>query len=112
MCRQVQNQESLNVPWRSSPCLQAILGQLSEEREAAWKECMRDYREALKAQGVEEAERRNQQNAVNPCYIPRNHLLQEVIAEAENGNYQAVSPSLLPPWIRILTYIIWDMRSG
>lgn len=70
--------------------LQAIPGELSEERAAIWKTWLQDYREALKAQDLDEAERRKLQNSVNPCYIPRNHLLQEVINEAESGNYKAV----------------------
>ena len=45
-------------------------------------------------EGLGEEERRKMQGLVNPVYIPRNHLLQEVIAEAEKGNYAAVSHSL------------------
>ena len=42
-------------------------------------------------EGLGEEERRKMQGLVNPVYIPRNHLLQEVIAEEEKGNYAAVS---------------------
>ena len=70
--------------------MQAIPGELSEERNAVWKAWLQEYREALKAQDLDELERRKMQSSVNPCYIPRNHLLQEVINEAENGNYKAV----------------------
>ena len=72
---------------------QAIPQELSAEREAVWKGWLKDYREALKAQQLSEPERKKLQNSVNPCYIPRNHLLQEVIVEAEKGNYQKVGPS-------------------
>ena len=70
--------------------LQAFPKELSQEREASWKEWLQQYRTALKEEGMEESERLHMQNSVNPCYIPRNHLLQEVIAEAEKGNHRAV----------------------
>lgn len=52
--------------------------------------------------GLEEPKRKELQNSVNPCYIPRNHLLQGVIAEAEKGNYKAVSHSCI--WWAMLVY--------
>ena len=55
---------------------------------------MREYRGALRADGMKETERQSLQNSVNPAYIPRNHLLQRVIEEAEKGNHGAVSADL------------------
>ena len=76
--------------------MQAFPKELSQEREASWKEWLQQYRTALKEEGLEEGERVQMQNSVNPCYIPRNHLLQEVIAEAEKGNHQAVRSPCFP----------------
>ena len=77
------------VPCRHSP------KELSPEREASWKEWLQQYRAALKEEGLEESERVQMQNSVNPCYIPRNHLLQEVIARSRKGQ----PPSgALPPF--------------
>lgn len=75
--------------------MQAIPAELSEDRQTEWQELLSNYRAALKADGMEEAERRSLQNSVNPAYIPRNHLLQKVIEEAEKGDHRAVSLSLI-----------------
>ena len=37
-----------------------------------------------------DAERAAYQNAINPAYIPRNHVLQDVIAATESGDADAV----------------------
>jgi uncharacterized protein YdiU (UPF0061 family) len=66
---------------------QALEG-LSEEREAAWGQWLDTYRAALKADGRADEERRAGQDAVNPCYVARNQVMQAAIAEAEAGNYQ------------------------
>ena len=80
---------------------QAIPEELSEEREKVWKSWVSQYRAALK-KGLDEDKRKELQNSVNPVYIPRNHLLQEVISEAEAGNYKAVSASSLPMWLLLV----------
>ena len=52
-------------------------------RIATW---LREYQRALRAQGVEDAERRARMNAVNPKYVLRNYLAQVAIDEAEQGD--------------------------
>ena len=68
---------------------QALEG-LSGERAAAWGQWLDGYRAALKGEGRSDEERRRAQDAVNPCYIARNQVMQAAIAEAEAGNYQEV----------------------
>jgi uncharacterized protein YdiU (UPF0061 family) len=75
----------------------AIPEELTGEKEEAWKAWLKQYRQVLKTQqegGQTEEERRAMQAAVSPVYIPRNHLLQEVILEAEKGNVAAVQDYL------------------
>ncbi|XP_059476935.1 protein adenylyltransferase SelO-like [Neocloeon triangulifer] len=48
------------------------------------------YVAALKEECVEEEERKRVMCSVNPCYVLRNWIAQEAIAEAENGNFQLV----------------------
>jgi len=68
--------------------LQAAFGaELSDEQRMAWMEWITDYKEALTKNGVAEEERAQVQNSVNPKYIPRQHLLQRAIEEAEKGSF-------------------------
>ena len=69
---------------------QAVGFELEEERQTAWQEWLQEYKAVLKEEGVDHDKRIELQNSVNPCYIPRNHLLQDVIALAENGEYEGV----------------------
>ncbi len=69
---------------------QALEG-LSEERQGAWGAWLDQLRAAIKAEGRPEAERRADQDSVNPCYVPRNQLMQTAIARAEAGDYDEVS---------------------
>lgn len=70
----------------------AIVGRsgegLSEEREAAWCAWLQRYRAALRTQGMEDAARRRMQDAANPKFIPRQHLLQYAIEDAERGDFE------------------------
>lgn len=65
--------------------------ELSEERQEAWGAWLDQLRAAIKAEGRPEAERRADQDSVNPCYVPRNQLMQSAIARAETGDYDEVS---------------------
>lgn len=49
---------------------------------------------ALQADGVDEAERQAQQDSVNPAYVPRNHVMQDAVKLADQGDYSEVSPRL------------------
>lgn len=71
-------------------CRQAVGGKLSAERKAAWAAWAGDWRRQLQAEGRSDDERQAAQNAVNPAYIPRNHVMQTAIAAAEKGNSSEV----------------------
>ena len=45
---------------------------------------------ASQADGVDESERRTRQDSVNPAYVPRNHVMQEAVKLADQGDYSEV----------------------
>lgn len=49
-----------------------------------------DYRARLAGEGSEDAARAARMNAVNPVYVLRNHLAQQAIARAEQGDFSEV----------------------
>ncbi len=65
-------------------------GQLSAERLSSWAEVAAKYRAALRAENRSDMERALAQNAVNPVYVARNHVMQAAIAKAEAGDYSEV----------------------
>ncbi|KAK9915711.1 hypothetical protein WJX75_003009 [Coccomyxa subellipsoidea] len=67
--------------------LEEALEDLTEERRAAWGKWLDDLRAAHRAEGRSEAARWADQDSVNPCYVPRNQLMQTAIARAEAGDY-------------------------
>jgi uncharacterized protein YdiU (UPF0061 family) len=74
------------------PALAAAVGgdALPAEARAAWAEWLRAYRAALRADGVPDAARAAAQDAMNPNYIPRQHLLHAAIGSAEAGDFEPV----------------------
>lgn len=74
--------------------LQALEG-LTVERTEAWGKWLNDYRSQLKAEGRSDEERRREQDSANPCYVPRNQIMQEVIKDAEAGNFEGVRHACL-----------------
>jgi len=66
-------------------------GDLKPERRAAWAAAAAAYRAALQAEGRPDGERAAGQDAVNPAYVARNHVMQEAIAKAEEGDYSEVN---------------------
>lgn len=69
--------------------MQAVAEQTYESK-ATWTAWLTSYRAQLKKEGRSEAERVQEMNAANPCYVPRNHLLQACIEAAEKGDYSEV----------------------
>ena len=69
---------------------QAMGSELSAERKAAWAAWVADWQRQLQAEGQQDDERQAAQNAVNPAYIPRNHVMQTAIAAAEKDNSSEV----------------------
>ena len=69
--------------------LRAAFGEeLTDELSVTWMEWIAAYKEALRKDGLPEEERVQKQNAANPKFIPRQHLLQVAIEEAEKGNFE------------------------
>jgi uncharacterized protein YdiU (UPF0061 family) len=47
---------------------------------------LRAYWSRAEHEGIDDAERRARMNAINPLYVPRNYLVQEVIDATERGD--------------------------
>ena len=77
--------------------LQAVGTELTPERQQAWKQWLTQYKAALKAEGQSHEQRKQLQDSANPCYIPRNHLLQKAIEQAEAGDFSEVTGFLCKP---------------
>ena len=85
----------------ASKCMPAALhlqavgdSKLNAERQQKWQDWHQQYKALLRAQGLSDEDRRHMQDAANPCYIPRNHILQRSIEAAEKGDYAPVSAAL------------------
>ena len=70
---------------------------MPEEQQENWKEWLTQYKTVLKSEGQSSEQRIQQQNSANPCYIPRNHLLQKAIEKAEKRDFSEVQPD----WILV-----------
>jgi uncharacterized protein YdiU (UPF0061 family) len=55
---------------------------------------LRRYGARLAVEGIDDGERRRRMDAINPLYVPRNYLLQEVIDATERGD-RAALPELI-----------------
>ncbi|CAH0758459.1 unnamed protein product [Diatraea saccharalis] len=55
-----------------------------------WSVWVSKYQDRLCKENVTEEDRRLRMSQVNPVYIPRNWMLQEAIADAENNDFQKV----------------------
>jgi len=63
-------------------------------QDARLRDWIARYAARLAVEGVDPAERRRRMDAVNPCYVPRNYLVQEVIAATERGDRTALAELL------------------
>lgn len=70
------------------PKLADLLGEKAQE--TAFQHWLGFYRTRLRAEKRDPAERAAAMNAVNPLYIARNHLLQNAIELAQQGDFSAV----------------------
>lgn len=71
-------------------CLHADVDEAVQE----WLAWLNAWRAAVRAQEWPEAERQAAQRAVNPCYIPRQHLLQRAIDAANDDDYAPLNALL------------------
>ncbi len=55
----------------------------TSERITSW---LRTYRARVAIEGIDERERQARMHAINPLYVPRNYLVQEVIEATERGD--------------------------
>jgi uncharacterized protein YdiU (UPF0061 family) len=62
--------------------------------EAALADWLRRYAARLDREAIGDAERRRRMDAINPLYVPRNYLVQQVIEATERGD-RAALPELL-----------------
>ena len=60
----------------------------------AFTQWLNDYSQRVLSEGVLPAERAARMNQVNPVYVLRNYLAQQVIDAAEQGNYQPIAELL------------------
>lgn len=76
----------LGEPFAAVPdALAATLEDSSQSEE--WLVWLGKWGAAVAAEGGSDEDRRRRQRGVNPCYIPRQHLLQYAIDAAERGDY-------------------------
>jgi protein adenylyltransferase len=65
---------------------EAIYGEVTAIERAMISRWLERYRARVAIEGISEAERAARICEVNPIYVPRNYLVQEVIAETERGD--------------------------
>ncbi|CAB3372861.1 Hypothetical predicted protein [Cloeon dipterum] len=63
---------------------------LETKRHKHFDAFLQKYKDALQAEEVDEARRQSMMQSVNPCYVLKNWMAQEAIAEAEKGNFEQV----------------------
>jgi uncharacterized protein YdiU (UPF0061 family) len=61
----------------------------------SWGAWLREYGSRVRAEGREDGERRAAQDAANPLYVPRNHLLQRAIEAAEKDDDFSVAREMM-----------------
>jgi uncharacterized protein YdiU (UPF0061 family) len=69
-------------------------GAVTAVQHAALRGWIERYAARLVVEGIDDAERRHRMDAVNPRYVPRNYLVQQVIEATERGD-RAALPELL-----------------
>ena len=90
--------------------MQAVGQELSEERQESWKQWLRRYKTVLKSEGQSDEQRIQQQNSSNPCYVPRNHLLQKAIEKAEVHDFSEVQCATLLSYVAAQAYKgLWNL---
>jgi len=62
---------------------ESFLEQFSQEKPAA-RDWLAAWRVKLAARGLDQNQRQSRMQAVNPAYIPRNHLIEEAVRSAED----------------------------
>jgi len=63
----------------------------TSEKEGAWLQWLAAFRARLREDGMSDVERKAMQDAVNPKFIPRQHLLQYAIEGVEAGDFSELN---------------------
>lgn len=67
---------------------------LFRQYQSAFTQWLNDYSQRVLSEGILPEDRAARMNQVNPVYVLRNYLAQQVIDAAEQGNYQPISELL------------------
>ncbi|QDZ23314.1 UPF0061 domain-containing protein [Chloropicon primus] len=70
------------------------VAEATEEQREGWLEWIKEYQALLREDPMSAEDQAELQDATNPCYILRNHLCQEAIEAAEDGDYGPVNDLL------------------
>jgi uncharacterized protein YdiU (UPF0061 family) len=68
----------------------AFYAPLDDLQRAAFARWLGDYAARVAREGIDDGERAARMNAINPLYVPRNYLVQEVIEATERGDRSAL----------------------
>ena len=82
----MQDKEISQVPSRLAEVLAEA--EATEEQKEAWLEWVKGYQAKLRKDPTPAEAKADTQDATNPCYILRNHLCQEAIEAAEDGDFE------------------------
>ena len=83
--------DALITPLLDAYYTPAALTDAHRLRLAAW---LRRYADRARTDGLDDAQRRERMNRVNPKYVLRNYLAQQAIDRAEQGDYSLVNETL------------------
>ena len=73
-------------PWSGISAAIYLETSLTADLIARWQAWLARYRQRVLAEGHDERTRVSRMNGVNPCYLPRNYLLQQAIDAATTGD--------------------------
>jgi uncharacterized protein YdiU (UPF0061 family) len=65
-------------------------GELGPDQRAALRDWLRTYWARVEVENIADHERRTRMDAINPIYVPRNYLVQQVIEATEAGDRRAL----------------------
>ena len=82
----MQNDEITELPSGLASVLEEAGA--SEDQKGMWLEWVKEYQQMLKEDPMPMEEQAKLQDATNPSYILRNHLCQEAIEAAEDGDFE------------------------
>lgn len=88
-CGYADNCDDCDTKAQCDACRDELFLKLFSDFEGAKKWLVR-WRKRIGSQGLGDEERRVLQHSVNPVFIPRNHLVQEAIDAAQQGDFEVL----------------------